>query len=71
MKNYEQHKRFIIEDGRLTKYNGAGGDITIPDGVTNIGEHAFEYCRKRNIHAPKGSYAEKYAKDNNIAFVAE
>ena len=28
---------FIIENGILTKYNGAGGDITIPDGVTGFG----------------------------------
>lgn len=35
---------FIIEDGILTKYNGKGGDIVIPDGVREIGPHAFENC---------------------------
>ena len=29
---------FDISDGVLTAYNGNGGDIVIPDGVTAIGE---------------------------------
>ena len=33
---------FVIADGVLTQYNGAGGDVTIPEGVTSIGECAFE-----------------------------
>ncbi len=37
---------FTITDGVLTKYNGAGGDVTIPDGVTSIGNRAFEGCTK-------------------------
>jgi hypothetical protein len=28
-------------------------------------------CRKLTIYAPAGSYAEQYAKENNIPFVAE
>ena len=35
---------FTIVDGVLTKYNGSGGDVVIPDGVTGIGEEAFEAC---------------------------
>ena len=29
----------------LTKYNGPGGDVVIPDGVTEIGSSAFENCK--------------------------
>ena len=35
---------FIIEDGVLTKYVGQGGDVVIPDGITNIGAYAFHNC---------------------------
>ncbi len=33
---------FVIENGVLTRYNGPGGDIVIPEGVVNIGWAAFE-----------------------------
>ena len=32
---------FIIENGVLTKYVGPGGDVTIPEGVTEIGKDVF------------------------------
>lgn len=35
---------FIIENGVLTKYVGPGGDVTIPEGVTSIGDGAFRCC---------------------------
>ena len=41
-------------------------DISIPASVTNIGEKAFDGCPKLTIHAPAGSCAEQYAKENNI-----
>lgn len=34
----------IDEDGVLTKYNGNGGDIRIPDGVCGIGKYSFWNC---------------------------
>jgi len=46
--------------------------ITIPDSVTKIGYGSFdEGCDSLIIHAPAGSYAETYAKENNIPFQAQ
>ena len=33
---------YTIDGGVLKKYNGSGGDITIPSEVVTIGEKAFE-----------------------------
>ncbi len=32
---------FVIEDGVLVEYTGAGGTVVVPDGVTEIGAEAF------------------------------
>ena len=46
----EEQTEFEIENGVLTKYNGPGGDVTIPDGVVGIGAYAFsEYYRDGRI----------------------
>ena len=45
--------------------------VTIPDSVTSIGDRAFYWCpTKLTIKGKAGSYAETYAKDNNIPFKA-
>ena len=37
-------KEFVIRKGVLTKYNGPGGDVVVPEGVTSIGKKAFWEC---------------------------
>lgn len=46
-------------------------NVIIPDSVTFIDQHAFWGSTNLTIHASAGSYAEQYAKENNITFVAE
>ena len=45
---------FIIEDGVLVKYEGPGGDVTVPAGVTRIGTAAFEDGFVRSVTLPEG-----------------
>ena len=45
--------------------------IMFPASVTYIGNECFHGCPNLTIHAPAGSYAEQYAKENGIPFVAE
>ena len=42
--------------------------VVITEGTTEIGPYAFDGCKNLTIQAPVGSYAEKYAKENNIPF---
>ena len=46
-------------------------NIFMPQSLEFIDNHAFQKCPKTTIHAPAGSYAEQYAKEHNIPFVAE
>lgn len=43
-------------------------EISIPASVTTIGKDTFASCPKLVIHAPAGSYAEKYAEKHQIPF---
>ncbi|MDY5928438.1 MAG: leucine-rich repeat domain-containing protein [Candidatus Onthovivens sp.] len=43
--------------------------IEIPNSVTSIGEGAFDECTSLTIYCEQGSYAETYAKTNNIPVV--
>jgi hypothetical protein len=40
-----EEAEFVVENGTLTAYNGGGGDVAVPDGVTAIGDYAFFHCR--------------------------
>ena len=44
--------------------------ITIPDSVISIGDRAFYDCSELKIYGYEGSYAQTYAQENAIPFVA-
>jgi len=52
---------FTIEDGVLTKYNGPGGDVVIPSGVTAIQGYAI-----KNLPGPP--YTDSYTETTSPAF---
>ena len=56
-----------IKDGTFRNCSGLTS-ITIPASVTSIGKYAFTNCNNLTIYGNAGSYAETYAKDNNIPF---
>ncbi|MGI6174158.1 MAG: leucine-rich repeat protein [Christensenellales bacterium] len=46
---------FVIDNGVLKKYNGPGGNVRIPKGITEIGENAFKDCfGLKTVAIPKG-----------------
>ena len=65
-------KEIIIEDGIVQLCQGvfcgceALEKICIPSSVTKIEPGVFTGCKKLTIYAPTGSFAEQYAKKNNI-----
>ncbi len=44
--------------------------ITIPDSVTRIGDYAFSNCLALVIRGYPDSYAQQYAEENDIPFIA-
>ena len=43
--------------------------INIPNSITSIGYNAFDSCINLTIYCEQGSYAETYAKENNIPVI--
>ena len=73
---YSNLKTITLRDGLLSIGEAVFeacplSEIFIPASVTSIGEWTSLYKPEVLIHAPSGSYAETYAKENNIPFVAE
>ena len=77
----EGNQNFVFEDGvlfsadrtKLLAYLPAirRDEYTIPDSVTKIDNFAFYHSGDVTIHGKIGSAAERYAKENNIPFVAD
>ncbi len=58
---------FVIENGVLTQYLGAGGDVTIPDGVLSIGPMAFYNCLGlKNVIVPEGVTSISFFNCSNL-----
>lgn len=52
---------FIFESDTLKKYTGPGGDVTVPDGVREIGERAFFGCLTlTSVTVPDGVHTVSY-----------
>lgn len=46
-------------------------EVDIPESVTSIRRSCFDRCTSFRIFAPAGSYAEIFAKENGITFIAQ
>ena len=44
-------------------------EITLPESLTSIGEDAFIDCYNLTLTVSEGSYAEQYAKENEIPYI--
>ena len=68
-------KVYLPKSLSVIKYMAFAGckklkEIHINGNIKKL-DHTFDNCENLTIHAPAGSYAEEYAKKNNIPFVAE
>ena len=49
----EKEGAFVVRNGILLDYQGAGGKITIPEGVTEIGKYVFENLAVTEVSLPE------------------
>ena len=66
--DYNDYEFKIDTDGRLYEYNGDGGDVVIPDGVTSIGDGVFRYSSVTSVSIPGSvtSIGEEAFMDSNL-----
>lgn len=66
----EEEDDWISEDERRVFRNCTNlKRVQLPSSIRAIHDEAFWGCEKVTIHAPKGSYAIEYAKENGIKYV--
>ncbi len=60
----------VTQIGEKAFYNCTNlKNVMIPDSITYIGDNTFDLCDELTIIGSVGSYAETYARNNNIPFV--
>ena len=47
------NNEFVIEGRTLVKYNGMGGEVTVPEGVEVLGEWAFNRANVTKVNLPE------------------
>ena len=58
---------FVIKNGVLIKYKGTDAVVTVPDGVTSIGDKAFADCEGlTKVTIPQGAEVGENAFDGNV-----
>jgi hypothetical protein len=68
-------KRLVLPEGVQTISYGAFSEcsglteLVVPSSLTEICKGALNGCDQLTIHCPKDSFAESYAKENNIPYV--
>lgn len=62
-----------VQSIRYSAFSGCDNlkKINIPASVDTIGEYAFEDCDNITVTVEKGSFAEKYCKENNTKYMYE
>jgi hypothetical protein len=57
--------------GQAFGYNSNLVNVYMPEGLTSIATNAFVNSKKVVLNVVEGSYAETFAKDNNISYEVE
>ena len=66
----QKENPLVVVNGILIDGSTCTGNVVIPNGVTSIEWFAFSHCDNLTIYGYTNSYAETYAKRNDIPFVS-